>query len=70
MKEKPALGANTYMGATVIEVGTAVVVVSTDYIGSGLMLTVPASAPADGVHTVFAVSGDHTILSGVSAGAT
>ena len=53
--------ANTYTGATTIEIGTAVVVVSTDNIGGGLVLTVPATAPADGVYTVLSVSGDETL---------
>ena len=54
-------GAVTYEGATTIEVGTAVVVASADNIGGGLVLTVPATAPADGVYTVLSVSGDETL---------
>ena len=54
-------GAVTYEGATTIEVGTTVVVASTDNIGGGLLLTVPATAPADGVYTVLSVSGDETL---------
>lgn len=54
-------GAITYEGATTVEVGTAVVVASTDNIGGGLVLTVPATAPADGVYTVLSVSGDETL---------
>ena len=54
-------GENTYEGTTTIEVGTAVVVASTSYIGSGLALTLPVEAPADGVYTVLSVSGDETL---------
>ena len=54
-------GAVTYEGATTIEVGTAVVVASADNIGGGLVLTDPATAPADGVYTVLSVSGDETL---------
>jgi len=44
-----------------LDVGTALVVASTNYIGGGLVLTAPAEVPADGIYTVFAVSGDETL---------
>ena len=54
-------GEATYEGPTTIEVGTALVVPSTKNIGGGLVLTIPAAVPADGVYSLFTISGEESL---------
>ena len=54
-------GEATYEGPTTIEVGTALVVPSTKNIGGGLVLTIPAAVPADGVYSLLTISGEESL---------
>lgn len=66
-------GANTYTGATTVELGTAVSAASIGNLGAGLELVLPEATPADSVYTVFALTDDaeggldSDVLSGISA---
>ena len=51
----------SYTGATTVELGTCVIMPSASSIGAGLVVTIPATAPADGVYTVLATTGDDTL---------
>ncbi len=62
---------NTYTGKTTVEVGTTVHVAAPGEIGGGLAVTVPETAPADGVYTLVTIDGSGTfgesVLTGVVA---
>lgn len=56
---------NTYTGTTTVEVGTTVHVAAPDEIRGGLAVTVPETAPADGVYTLVAIDGEGTFNANV-----
>ena len=62
---------NTYTGTTTVEVGTTVHVAVPGDIGGGLVVTVPETAPADGVYTLLVCDGagvfTDDVLTGVVA---
>ncbi|MBP5511363.1 MAG: hypothetical protein J6Z49_10640 [Kiritimatiellae bacterium] len=62
---------NTYTGATTVEVGTTVLIPEPGAIVGGLAVTVPATAPADGVYVLLSITGEGTFpasaLTGVAA---
>ncbi|MBO4287483.1 MAG: hypothetical protein J5985_04885 [Kiritimatiellae bacterium] len=59
---------NTYTGTTTVEVGTTVHVASVGEIGGGLAVTVPETAPADGIYTLVAIDGNGTFPASVLTG--
>ena len=59
---------NTYTGATTIEIGTTVHVAAPGDIGGGLAVTVPETAPADGVYTLVAIDGEGSFTDAVLTG--
>ena len=62
---------NTYAGTTTVEVGTTVIIPAPSAIGGGLAVTVPETAPTDGVYALVSISGEGTfaasVLEGVAA---
>ena len=60
---------NTYAGVTTVEIGTTVHVASADEIGSGLAVTVPEEAPADGTYALLAIDGEESFTDAVLSGA-
>ena len=62
---------NTYTGATTVEIGTTVVIPEPSAILGDLAVTVPETAPADGVYSLLSISGEGTfpasVLDGVVA---
>ena len=54
-------GVLSYTGATTVEVGTTVVFADPSSIGGGLAVTIPETAPENGVYTVLSTTGDDTL---------
>ena len=60
--------ANTYAGATTVEVGTSVLVPSLASLGGGIAVTAPEATLADGVYMLLALTGGETFSESTLAG--
>ena len=59
---------NTYTGATTVEVGTTVYIPAPGAILGGVAVTVPETAPADGVYSLLSITGTGTFPASVLTG--
>ena len=61
---------NTYTGATTVELGTTVYIPAPDAIIGGIAVTVPETAPSDGVYSLLSITGEGTFPASVLDGVT